>query len=129
MDHTAVRRAYLRELESVLQGLSRSGDSPKCDEAGTGLPAWRTALSPGLHSSISDGYSPGKPLPPGHVRMRHSFGALARRSKSIALSDPRVDHAGTCPNCMNRLLALRRSANRRDGSWPGHLQARRASFW
>jgi hypothetical protein len=31
MDHTAVRRAYLRELESVLQGLSRSGDSPKCD--------------------------------------------------------------------------------------------------
>ena len=31
MDHTAVRRAYLRELESLLQGLSRSGDSPKCD--------------------------------------------------------------------------------------------------
>ena len=33
--------------------------------------------------------------------------ALARRSKSIALSDPRVDHAATCPNCMNRLLVLR----------------------
>ncbi len=31
MDHTAVRRAYLRELEALLQGLSRSGDSPKCD--------------------------------------------------------------------------------------------------
>jgi DNA-binding NarL/FixJ family response regulator len=31
MDHTAVRRAYLRELESLLQGLSRSGDSSKCD--------------------------------------------------------------------------------------------------
>ena len=31
MDHTAVRRAYLRELESVLQGLSRSGDFSKCD--------------------------------------------------------------------------------------------------
>lgn len=30
--------------------------------------------------------------------------ALARRSKSIALSDPRVDHAVMCPNCMNRLL-------------------------
>jgi hypothetical protein len=27
MDHTAVRRAYLRELESLLQALSRSGDS------------------------------------------------------------------------------------------------------
>ena len=31
MDHTAVRRAYFRELESVLQNLSRSGDSPRCD--------------------------------------------------------------------------------------------------
>jgi DNA-directed RNA polymerase specialized sigma24 family protein len=31
MDHTAVRRAYFRELESVLQDLSRSGDSPQCD--------------------------------------------------------------------------------------------------
>ena len=30
MDHTAVRRAYLRELEALLQELSRSGDSPKC---------------------------------------------------------------------------------------------------
>lgn len=33
--------------------------------------------------------------------------ALARRSKSIVLSDPRVDHAATCPNCMSRILALR----------------------
>jgi hypothetical protein len=31
MDHTVVRRAYLRELESLSQGLSRSGDSSKCD--------------------------------------------------------------------------------------------------
>jgi len=31
MDHTAVRRAYLRELEALLRELSRSGDSPKCD--------------------------------------------------------------------------------------------------
>jgi DNA-directed RNA polymerase specialized sigma24 family protein len=31
LDHTAVRRAYLRELEALLQELSRSGDSPKCD--------------------------------------------------------------------------------------------------
>ena len=31
MDHTAVRRAYFRELKSVLQNLSRSGDSPRCD--------------------------------------------------------------------------------------------------
>ena len=32
---------------------------------------------------------------------------LARRSPQIALSDPRIDHAASCPTCMNRLLALR----------------------
>jgi len=32
---------------------------------------------------------------------------LARKSKRISLSDPRVDHAASCPNCMSRLLALR----------------------
>ncbi len=31
MDHTSVRRAYFRELESVLQNLSRSGDASLCD--------------------------------------------------------------------------------------------------
>lgn len=33
---------------------------------------------------------------------------LARRSKRIALSDPRVNHAASCPDCMGRLLALRK---------------------
>ena len=32
---------------------------------------------------------------------------LARKSKQIALSDPRVDHAANCPTCMRRLLTLR----------------------
>jgi len=32
---------------------------------------------------------------------------LARKSKRIALSDPRIDHAANCPTCMARLLALR----------------------
>jgi hypothetical protein len=32
---------------------------------------------------------------------------LARKSKQIALSDPRVHHAANCPSCMRRLLALR----------------------
>ena len=32
---------------------------------------------------------------------------LARRSKRIALSDPRVNHAASCPDCMGRLLAFR----------------------
>lgn len=45
--------------------------------------------------------------------------ALARRSKSIVLSDPRVDHASTCPNCMRRLLALRQEnqSQRRKLTW------------
>lgn len=33
---------------------------------------------------------------------------LARRSNRIALSDARVDHAASCPECMNRLLTIRR---------------------
>lgn len=33
---------------------------------------------------------------------------LARKSKSIALSDPRIDHAATCPKCMSQLIELRK---------------------
>jgi len=32
---------------------------------------------------------------------------LARRSKKIPLSDPRIDHAANCPVCMTRILAIR----------------------
>src|SRR5277367_2681277 len=32
---------------------------------------------------------------------------LVRKSRSINLSDPRVDHAASCPLCMRKLLALR----------------------
>jgi hypothetical protein len=38
---------------------------------------------------------------------------LARRSPNISLSDPRVDHAATCPTCMSRLLALRQEQRSR----------------
>ena len=31
MDHTAVRRAYLREIESMLRNVSRPGEFPQCD--------------------------------------------------------------------------------------------------
>jgi len=34
---------------------------------------------------------------------------LARKSKTIPLSDPRIDHAANCPNCMNRILAMRQN--------------------
>ena len=33
---------------------------------------------------------------------------LAHKSREIRLSDPRVDHAATCPACMRRLLTMRR---------------------
>lgn len=36
---------------------------------------------------------------------------LAKRSRAISLSDARIDHAATCPNCMSRIVALR-SENR-----------------
>jgi len=32
---------------------------------------------------------------------------LARKSRSIALSDPRIDHTANCRKCMSRLLELR----------------------
>ncbi|MGB6133627.1 MAG: hypothetical protein WBG54_17735 [Acidobacteriaceae bacterium] len=32
---------------------------------------------------------------------------LAQRSKTISLSDPRIDHAANCAICMNRILAIR----------------------
>lgn len=38
---------------------------------------------------------------------------LARRSPEISLSDPRVDHAATCPTCMSRLLVLREEQSSR----------------
>lgn len=38
---------------------------------------------------------------------------LARRSPNVSLSDPRVDHAATCANCMSRLLVLRREQRAR----------------
>ncbi|HUN85715.1 MAG TPA: hypothetical protein VMU48_15140 [Terracidiphilus sp.] len=40
---------------------------------------------------------------------------LARRSKSISLSDPRIDHAANCSNCMGRILAMRRDDARSGG--------------
>lgn len=38
---------------------------------------------------------------------------LARRSRKISLSDPRVDYAATCPTCMSRLLLLRQEQRSR----------------
>lgn len=47
------------------------------------------------------------------------LGDLARRSNKIALSDPRVDHAATCPTCVRKLLMLRREQ---------HLRRRKLAF-
>jgi hypothetical protein len=61
----------------------------------------------------------GETTPSGPCPEEAFLQALARRSKSIALSDPRVDHAATCPNCMKRLLALRQKSQsqRRKLAW------------
>jgi hypothetical protein len=39
--------------------------------------------------------------------------SLARHSKQISLSDPRVEHAANCPICLSRLLELRSSSKAR----------------
>ena len=41
---------------------------------------------------------------------------LARKSKSIALSDPRIDHTANCRECMSKLLELREQ-NRSHRLW------------
>ena len=38
---------------------------------------------------------------------------LAKRSPAISLSDARIDHAATCPNCMSRIMALRSETRER----------------
>ena len=38
---------------------------------------------------------------------------LARKSRRIKLSDPRVDHAATCPTCLNQLLGFRQDIRSR----------------
>jgi hypothetical protein len=38
---------------------------------------------------------------------------LARKSRRIKLSDPRVDHAATCPTCLNQLLGFRQDVRSR----------------
>ena len=38
---------------------------------------------------------------------------LARKSRRIKLSDPRVDHAATCPTCLNQLLGFRQEIRSR----------------
>jgi hypothetical protein len=59
----------------------------------------------------------GKTTPVGPCPDESFLNGLARNSKQIDLSDPRVDHAANCPICMRRLLTLR----------PKH-QARRRTF-
>lgn len=42
---------------------------------------------------------------------------LAKHSKRLELTDPKVDHAVSCPLCMKRLLALRQEYRRRCRIW------------
>lgn len=38
---------------------------------------------------------------------------LAKRSRAISLSDARIDHAATCPNCMSRIAEFRNENSER----------------
>lgn len=49
----------------------------------------------------------GKTKPVGPCPDESFLNGLARNSKDIDLSDPRVDHAANCPICMRRLLTVR----------------------
>ena len=49
----------------------------------------------------------GKTAPVGPCPDEAFLEGVARQSKQIALSDPRVDHAANCPACMRQLLELR----------------------
>ena len=42
---------------------------------------------------------------------------LARHSKRLELTDPKVDHAASCPLCVKRLLALRKEYRQRCRIW------------
>jgi hypothetical protein len=49
----------------------------------------------------------GETTPKGRCPDEQFLNNLARKSKRIVLSDPRVDHAATCSSCMKRLLEIR----------------------
>jgi hypothetical protein len=49
----------------------------------------------------------GRTAPVGSCPDEEFLESVARQSKQIALSDPRVDHAANCSVCMRRLLELR----------------------
>jgi hypothetical protein len=51
----------------------------------------------------------GETAPTGPCPSDSFLSNLARKSKRIVLSDPRVDHAATCPRCMRRLLDIRQA--------------------
>lgn len=61
----------------------------------------------------------GETTPPGPCPDEGFLRDLARKSKTIALSNPRIDHAANCPKCMSRLLALRqeRQSSRLKLAW------------
>lgn len=48
----------------------------------------------------------GKTTPVGPCPDESFLNSLARNSKHVALSDPRLDHAANCPICMKQLLNL-----------------------
>lgn len=69
---------------------------------------------------LAGGTTPVGPCP-GEAFLRD----LARKSRRIKLSDPRVDHAATCPTCLNQLLGFRQEirSSRRKSAVAGLVTA------
>ena len=56
----------------------------------------------------------GQTQPAGPCPDEEFLRGLAKRSRAISLSDARIDHAATCPTCMNRVVALRNENRERN---------------
>ncbi|HEX3985837.1 MAG TPA: hypothetical protein VHX13_04425 [Acidobacteriaceae bacterium] len=56
-----------------------------------------------------EGVLSGETVPTGQCPDEAFLRGVARRSKKILLSDPRIDHAANCGNCMNHILAIRQN--------------------
>ncbi len=55
----------------------------------------------------------GQTVPVGPCPDEEFLRGLAKCSRAISLSDARIDHAATCPNCMSRIAVLRQDNGKR----------------
>jgi hypothetical protein len=112
MDHTAVRRAYFRELEALCRALSQPGAFlMRLKLRGLSRPEAR--FEAWIVQRHQERVLEGNATAAGPCPDEAFLKDLAKKSKRIALGDPSVEHAANCPICMRQLLALRREQHSR----------------